>query len=104
MDHGGILSVCMMWIEHLHLSRKDVPFPGKMSPCKSDQLYSVAHCGSLWTRGSHLFSVWLGAERSHPSALQCRRASVRTASRTCSSGNGFANVCGVNLLACVRAS
>ncbi len=32
MDHGGILSVCMMWIEHLHHSRKDVPFPGKMSP------------------------------------------------------------------------
>src|SRR5712691_1184212 len=25
MDHWGILSVCMMWVEHLHHSRKDVP-------------------------------------------------------------------------------
>ena len=37
MDHGGILSVCLMWLEHLHHARQDVPLP----------VSSAVPCGTL---------------------------------------------------------
>src|SRR5216683_6539876 len=37
-----------------------------MSPCKLDQLCSLAHCSSPWTTGFYFLSVRLGVKRSHP--------------------------------------